>query len=82
MSGSGLAWWETSDRSTRHMGKKVSFPHVLSIRLSGDDAIWLTKRAQSLRLTDSSFARILIGIGIESVQKNPGLVLAGGSDSD
>ena len=64
------------------MGKKVSFPHVLSIRLSGDDAIWLTKRAQSLRLTDSSFARILIGIGIESVQKNPGLVLAGGSDSD
>jgi ubiquinone/menaquinone biosynthesis C-methylase UbiE len=64
------------------MGKKTCFPRVLSVRLSQTDAGWLSRRAQSLRLTDSSFARILIGIGIESVQKKPSLVLSGGADSD
>jgi len=64
------------------MGKRVSFPYVLSVRLSRDDADWLSRRARSLRLTDGSFARILIGIGIESIQKNPSLAIAGGIDCD
>ena len=64
------------------MSKKTCFPHVFGVRLSEADANWLSQKAQSLRLTDSSLARILIGIGIESVQKNPRLVLAGGSDCE
>ena len=64
------------------MSKKTCFPYVLGVRLSKADANWVSLRAQSLRLTNSSLARILIGIGIETVQKNPSLILSGGADCD
>lgn len=64
------------------MGKKSSFPYVLSVRLSGEDGAWLSEKARSLRLTESSLARILIGVGMERVQNNPSLIFGGGADFD